>query len=525
MKKVTKLLFVFAIASIIFINIASSAFNTSLYIDGSGILRAQAEVRIDGVENAGYYGEAIENFNPNYDVNKTNMSVNLPTTDSRMEYTVTVKNYGNKVYIPEIELLSEVSDDVLITISDGTTTYNLPNDELNYYLDSEQEKDYTVTISNKPGKTNNNIVVSLQYTFVADEVTAPAIGISSNGNRIELVEAGNSPFGIANYEYYVSTSSTPPDDNVTVTGTTIGPVDINDINYEHFYIWYRSVSTKNTKSVWSNRVEVDSSSQIVFTNRQDEDVTVGDIVSINGEEFYVINPEDDSGNTVLLAKYNLLVGDVYNQVSGSWSKTKTLTSSDTGYGLQNENAKGYYGTSATDRTGVVAFSGKGYWDNYDCAWSGSGTSTRCTGIKGLKSEYVNASNEAGKTENYSSPYPYVYNNSMSTVAPSYGAYTSSEGTLRAVYDNGYTIAYYVEEYVNTIKRIGSINNITGRLLTREEVTSLSSTIKGNWSYWLGSASKTTHVHRIYAGNYNTSGASMGSGAGVRPVIVVNTFTP
>ena len=95
MKKVTKLLFVFAIASIIFINIASSAFNTSLYIDGSGILRAQAEVRIDGVENAGYYGEAIENFNPNYDVNKTNMSVNLPTTDSRMEYTVTVKTTTN----------------------------------------------------------------------------------------------------------------------------------------------------------------------------------------------------------------------------------------------------------------------------------------------------------------------------------------------------------------------------------------------------------------------------------------------
>ena len=187
MKKVTKLLFVFAIASIIFINIASSAFNTSLYIDGSGILRAQAEVRIDGVENAGYYGEAIENFNPNYDVNKTNMSVNLPTTDSRMEYTVTVKNYGNKVYIPEIELLSEVSNDVLITISDGTTTYNLPNDELNYYLDSEQEKDYIVTISNKPGKTNNNIVVSLQYTFVADEVTAPAIGISSNGNSIIVI--------------------------------------------------------------------------------------------------------------------------------------------------------------------------------------------------------------------------------------------------------------------------------------------------------------------------------------------------
>ena len=517
MKKVTKLLFVFAIASIIFINIASSAFNTSLYIDGSGILRAQAEVRIDGVENAGYYGEAIENFNPNYDVNKTNMSVNLPATDSRMEYTVTVKNYGNKVYIPEIELLSEVSNDVLITISDGTTTYNLPNDELNYYLDSEQEKDYTVTISNKPGKTNNNIVVSLQYTFVADEVTAPAIGISSNGNRIELVEAGSSPFGIANYEYYVSTSSTTPDDNVTVTGTTIGPVDINDINYEHFYIWYRSVSTKNTKSVWSNRVEVDSSSQIVFTNRQDGDVTVGDIVSINGEEFYVINPEDDSGNTVLLAKYNLLVGDVYNQVSGSWSKTKTLTSSDTGYGLQNENAKGYYGTSATDRTGVVAFSGKGYWDNANCVSDGSGSNT-CPGTDGLKSEYANASNAEGKTGAYSSPYPYVYNSTMSSIAPEHGIYYSPWGYAQ---DNGYTIAYYVEEYVNTLKSLGAPNNITGRLLTYEEASSLSSTIRGTWSYWLGSTYNKINLMIVRSGSMDHNNFWTDYNYGARPVIVVS----
>ncbi len=264
---------------------------------------------------------------------------------------------------------------------------------------------------------------------------------------------------------------------------------------------------------------------IRFVNRQNEgSITVGDEVAIDTEHFYVIS--SNSSEMVLLAKYNILVGGVYNSSDGgsTWTFAKELTTNDEGYGLQSETAKGYY-SGCTERIGVVAFSGKGYWDNYDCAWSGSGTSTRCTGIKGLKSEYVNASNEAGKTENYSSPYPYVYNNSMSTVAPSYGAYTSSEGTLRAVYDNGYTIAYYVEEYVNTIKRIGSINNITGRLLTREEVTSLSSTIKGNWSYWLGSASKTTHVHRIYAGNYNTSGASMGSGAGVRPVIVVNTFTP
>ena len=120
------------------------------------------------------------------------------------------------------------------------------------------------------------------------------------------------------------------------------------------------------------------------------------------EHFYVLS--SNSTNTELIAKYNLLVGDVYSYSGSGWSKTSTLTSGNLGYGLQSSIAKGYYG--GYDRTGVVAFSGVGYWDNCMCESNGAG-STVCPGHCGLKSKYANSVNPAGATE-YVSPYPYIY---------------------------------------------------------------------------------------------------------------------
>jgi hypothetical protein len=254
--------------------------------------------------------------------------------------------------------------------------------------------------------------------------------------------------------------------------------------------------------------------KLTYVNRQNEgQITAGDEVAIDTEHFYVVS--SDSTNTVLLAKYNLLVGNVYNQVSGSWSKTKTLTSSDTGYGLQNENAKGYYGTSATDRTGVVAFSGKGYWDNKNCVWSGSGNATTCPGTAGLKSEYANASNAEGKTGAYSSPYPYVYNSTMSSIAPEHGIYYSPWGYAQ---DNGYTIAYYVEEYVNRLGIEGE-----GRLLTYTEFNAMTTAqITNGARYWLGSASYSVRYVAAFANLLSGISFDNVDTYGVRPVIIVST---
>ncbi len=257
---------------------------------------------------------------------------------------------------------------------------------------------------------------------------------------------------------------------------------------------------------------------IKYVNRQNEgQITVNDEIAIGSEHFYVIS--SDSTNTVLLAKYNLLVGDVFNKSGNTWLFTKTLSSSDPGYGLQSESAKGIY-SGATDYTGVVAFSGKAYWDNKNCVWSGSGESVTCPGTAGLNGEYANSANAEG-TNNYRTPYPYVYNSNMSSIEPSYGEYMY-QTQFRAANDNGYTIAYYVERYVNTLKSIGAPNNIVGRLLTYEEANALSSTIKGTWSYWLGSAPFFYRVWSVGSGRLGDNYFWYDAAIGVRPVIIVPT---
>ncbi len=252
---------------------------------------------------------------------------------------------------------------------------------------------------------------------------------------------------------------------------------------------------------------------IRFVNRQNEgNITVGDEVAIYTEHFYVIS--SDSTNTALLAKYNLLVGDVYTKNGDNWEFTKALSPSDSGYGLQNENAKGKYG--ATDYIGIVAFAGKGYWDNAESRCNG--TTCGVTGASGLKNEYANASNEAGKTGTYSSTWPYVYDINMSSVAPTY-IYNNPWGYSQG---NGYTIAYYVEGYVNTLKSLLAPNNITGRLLTYEEASALSNTMKGNWSYWLGSAHNRSTVKAVNVGSLSGNNLWNDQTNGVRPVIVIPT---
>ena len=248
-------------------------------------------------------------------------------------------------------------------------------------------------------------------------------------------------------------------------------------------------------------------------------LSTGDVVratksGIDNQDFYVVST--DASETVLLAKYNLLVGDVFDVDTTNWNYTlnKTMNSSNTsGYGLQSATAKG--GVMEDNQyIGVVPFSGTNYWDD------GNGN---------LISPY----NSSGAS--YSgNPYPEVYRSNMNTTAPSIN-YTNSYGLAQ---NNGYTIAYYVEEYINTL----GING-TGRLLTVEEAVSLGCNSGGNcastdpyeigvtgtapaWvynsTYWLGSADGDFVWIVRSDGGLSCSGFDNACNFGVRPVIVVST---
>ena len=192
---------------------------------------------------------------------------------------------------------------------------------------------------------------------------------------------------------------------------------------------------------------------IEYINRQVSNaITLGDEISIEGEHFFVLS--SDSNKTTLIAKYNLLVGTIH-EFTDHYSPPvaiKAFTSSDEGYGLQNEITRGYdYFTGQS--VGTVPFSMNYYWIG--------------PSLSGLLQEYANENNPEGSRGTYISVFPYVYRSNLNTapiidINDSYSPYG----------ENDYTIAYYVEEYVNTLKELGAPNTIVGRLITKEEADSI-----------------------------------------------------
>ena len=160
--------------------------------------------------------------------------------------------------------------------------------------------------------------------------------------------------------------------------------------------------------------------------------TVGSVVKIANEEFYVIGQED-SNHIKLFAKYNLNVGN------------KSVGVADN---LQNPSARGYV-TSGDTVYGNVLFSSNNYWIDEN-------SST-------FKPEY----NATDKT------HVYVYRNDKMN-----GEYIA-------------LIAQYVDNYVNYLNNHGV--NTTGRLISHEEVNSLGcvgnssscdSSVSGTAPYWV-----------------------------------------
>ena len=260
----------------------------------------------------------------------------------------------------------------------------------------------------------------------------------------------------------------------------------------------------------------------LLTDNGTSGLSTGDVVratksGIDNQDFYVVST--NASETVLLAKYNLMVGNSVVAITrwddyyvDSWSEYQiTSLSSNSSYGLQSADALGYtsFGTAAV---GVVPFSGTNYWDD------GNGN---------LISPYT--ANGASYSGN---PYPNVYNSSMANVDFVLNENNDNDINFYTPVDdgyhrynlanNGYTIAYYVEGYVN---RLG-ISGI-GRLLTYEEAQSLASTnssiVYNGTDYWLGSA-KTKYDVRFVKNN-NTIASNSHTNFSVlcvRPVIVVNT---
>ena len=237
-------------------------------------------------------------------------------------------------------------------------------------------------------------------------------------------------------------------------------------------------------------------------------ISRGDEFSIGSEHFFVVSSNENE--VVALSKYDLLVGDNVEYINGKDVYTKVNHGS--GYGLQDPNIGYRSGASAT--TGLVAFSGSSYWLN---------------GNK-INPEYGQSNMHPVRGVN-------IFRYEMSSIAPEVDSSSmDSNGVCSnfcTIKDNGYTIAYYVNQYVNALKGMGA-ENISGRLLLDSEIENMGCSLANDslcnlhstpaWvysrSYWIDSlfsVGTVRHVENnltLSIDNPNTIGA------GVRPVIII-----
>ena len=229
-----------------------------------------------------------------------------------------------------------------------------------------------------------------------------------------------------------------------------------------------------------------SRKEITWTGSDTDTSTleIGDLLKIGNEEFYVVS--NDGKKLVLLAHYNLKVGNIYN----GQTKQGEYTDSDFGYGLQSSEAKGADFTLYDSISyGTIEFSNDDFWNG-----------------------------------------PHYMEEECS-----FKTYTKGE-TCQFVYDSHSSLYSYVEAYKNyLIDELGMPSTIEARLLRFEEAYELgcrntyckdSETNAPEWlyetSYWLGSYGGSCLIWNIEnSGRMSPFGNLADHIYGVRPVIVLD----
>ncbi|MBP3841305.1 MAG: hypothetical protein IK997_04170, partial [Bacilli bacterium] len=297
---------------------------------------------------------------------------------------------------------------------------------------------------------------------------------------------------------------------------SINPSDLDDTD-KTFYFKF------SVNYVQADDTAIDSHpSAIHYITRQNEgQITPGDVIGIGEtEDFYVIS--SNAEKTVLLAKYNLLVGNE----SDDWGNTFTpIPTTAQGYGLQSVDAIGY-GNHESFK-GTVPFSSTNYWmngNNLISSYNENDTIYLDNSDEGEWNWHFKYRNDD------SDAYPYVYDNTLTT-APDFSS--ECDDSTNCYNTPGYSIAYYVEEYKTKLIEMGAPSTISGRLLTYEEADA-AKTIEDNsksiifdeyQSYWLGSASDVNHLRVVYSFGSSFDYGSYDSRYyyfGVRPVIEIST---
>ena len=218
----------------------------------------------------------------------------------------------------------------------------------------------------------------------------------------------------------------------------------------------------------------------IISQEEEGKLFPGDELAISTEHFYVVS--SDENETVMLTKYNLLVGN--DVATNGYTIIREIQQTEEGYGLQDENASGYINNDVP-RTSVLGFASSNYW----------------VGNVGNNLTYPGSYNEPD--------FPYVYNSNSN-------------------------LYNYVESYKTELEKLGA-NIQSARLLTYKEILSLGcGTTSGcaampeknkfaiSTSYWLGTSDGDYTLQGVASKQITGGYFSQISHLGLRPVIVVKT---
>jgi hypothetical protein len=353
-----------------------------------------------------------------------------------------------------------------------------------------QTKTLTVTNNGNVNAYYNIIWRDLTNEITNNELVISATCSSSSGSCSNILETA------------VPTSITESHNIAVKRGISIAPGVTHTYTLTALFKETGSNQNYNQNKYFNGTLNIAEGKEPLTMTRNGTDSTTGlPVVRIGSEEFYDITNAINysslvstngnlynyaSGKSILLAKYSLYVG----QTCTSSSSCTPISTSASGYGLQSVDAKGYTGTYPS--VAVVPFSGSSNSYGY---WNDSANST-------IYSKY-------GTSYNASNIYDTNY-----ITAPNYSvAFSNNTGNAN------YSIAYYVEEYVDRLGIEGE-----GRLLTYTEAAAMTQVQRDNGArYWLGSAYNDYYVWCVSQDGFMAGNQSVVVYyRGVRPVIVINT---
>ena len=350
----------------------------------------------------------------------------------------------------------------------------------------------TLTVTNNGNVTANYTIIwrDLYNEVINGELVISATCSSSSGSCSAISETAVPTRLTESTGAVVKANiSIAPGVTHTYTLTALFKETGSNQNYNQNKEFYGTLNIAEATEIRRNGTDSTTGLPVVKIGTTEEFYDITNAIDYSSlDSTFLTKINYDASKSILLAKYSLYVG----QTCTSSSSCTPISTSASGYGLQSADAKGYV-DSSTPRVGVVPFSGSsdsnGYW--YDSANSK------------LYSKYGTSNNASN-----------IYDTNYIT-APNYSvAFKNDLGNAN------YSIAYYVEEYIN---RLGI--EASGRLLTYTEANAMTTAQRTNGAcYWLGSAGNNLGVHYVSSsGDLNYIYSFYFTNVdGVRPVIVVNT---